>query len=116
MSLNLETLYNIQPKNSLSDSHRSHYLMSSSSSSSQHPSRSDPAAPPSHHAPTESPFHPGAVDGSSVEPAEVARLKRRLAAAQEEVKELSGTKQKKTPCVNLFHCCYIPVAFLNACL
>ncbi len=54
--------------------------MSSSSTLSQHSS------------------HPDSID-----PAEVARLKRRLAAAQEEVKELSGTKPKKSPCVKFFY-------------
>ena len=35
--------------------------------------------------------------------AEIARLKRRLAASQEEVKELSQGKTKKPPYVNLFN-------------
>ncbi|KJA24322.1 hypothetical protein HYPSUDRAFT_200549 [Hypholoma sublateritium FD-334 SS-4] len=41
--------------------------------------------------------HPAPVDNTPIDPAEIARLKRRLAAAQEEVKELSGTKLKKPP-------------------
>ena len=41
--------------------------------------------------------------------AEIARLKRRLAASQEEVRELTQAKSKKQPCVafscNLTYCC-----------
>lgn len=55
---------------------------------------------------SQSPSHPttsGPPEHGQVDPAEVARLKRRLAAAQEEVKELSGTKPKKIPYVELFY-------------
>lgn len=39
--------------------------------------------------------------------AEIARLKRRLAASQEEIKELTHGKVKKSPCVDIFHLvCY----------
>ncbi len=43
---------------------------------------------------------PPSAENNPVDPAEVARLKRRLAAAEEEVKELSGMKPKKPPYVN----------------
>lgn len=37
--------------------------------------------------------------------AEIARLKRRLAASQEEVQELTSRKVKKEPCVDIFLPC-----------
>ncbi len=43
--------------------------------------------------------HPRAQAGAG---AEIARLKRRLAASQEEIKELSQGRTKKPPYVNFF--------------